>query len=77
MKIAFLPFGYLIDKYRWQIFSGQTTDQSLNEDWWQLREILQGVSPPMAIRRGEDYTDARFFDAGAKYHVPANVPYIR
>ncbi|CAL4058602.1 unnamed protein product [Meganyctiphanes norvegica] len=70
-KIAFLPFGFLIDKYRWSLFDGSTTSDNMNAAWWQLREDLQGVSPPND-NRGEDN-----FDAGAKYHVPANVPYIR
>nr|XP_027209715.1 angiotensin-converting enzyme-like [Penaeus vannamei] len=70
-KIAFLPFGYLIDKYRWGVFDGSIGSEDLNGAWWQLREALQGVAPPDGAR-GEE-----FFDPGAKYHVPANVPYIR
>ncbi|XP_037804888.1 angiotensin-converting enzyme-like [Penaeus monodon] len=69
-KIAFLPFGYLIDKYRWGVFDGTVSSANLNGAWWQLREDLQGVAPPDGAR-GEE-----FFDPGAKYHVPANVPYI-
>lgn len=70
-KIAFLPFGYLIDEYRWGVFDGSIPTTELNAGWWDLRETLQGVSPPEGTR-GEE-----FFDPGAKYHVPANVPYIR
>lgn len=36
-KIAFLPFGYLIDQWRWSVFSGETTPEQYNEKWWQLR----------------------------------------
>ncbi|CAG5130617.1 unnamed protein product, partial [Candidula unifasciata] len=68
-KVAFLPFGYLIDQWRWSVFSGQTTPATYNKDWWDLRCHLQGISPPVA--RSEDD-----FDPGAKYHVPAAVPYI-
>ncbi|XP_063872288.1 angiotensin-converting enzyme-like [Scylla paramamosain] len=70
-KIAFLPFGYLIDKYRWGVFDNSITTEELNAGWWNLRESLQGVTTPEGVR-GEE-----FFDPGAKYHVPANVPYIR
>ncbi|KAG0694354.1 Angiotensin-converting enzyme [Chionoecetes opilio] len=70
-KIAFLPFGYLIDKYRWSVYDGTIPTTELNAGWWNLRESLQGVAPPEGVR-GEE-----FFDPGAKYHVPANVPYIR
>ncbi|KAK8746314.1 hypothetical protein OTU49_017362, partial [Cherax quadricarinatus] len=69
-KIAFLPFGYLVDLWRWEVFSGKTGELSLNRRWWELRLSLQGVSPPLP--RDEDD-----FDPGAKFHIPANVPYIR
>lgn len=69
-KIAFLPFGLLVDQYRWQIFSGAVSPDGYNQAWWDLRERYQGVQAPNA--RTED-----LFDPGAKYHVPANVPYTR
>jgi peptidyl-dipeptidase A len=69
-KVAFLPFGLLVDQYRWKIFSGEITPAQYNQAWWDLRLKYQGVAPPVA-RTEED------FDAGAKYHVPANVPYTR
>ena len=69
-KVAFLPFGILIDKWRWDVFNGATTPDKYNAAWWSLREQYQGVRAPSA--RGEE-----FFDPGAKYHVPANTPYAR
>jgi len=69
-KIVFLPFSYLIDKLRWEIFSGSVDSSEYNTRWWELREKIQGIKSP--VERSEDD-----FDAGAKYHVPANVPYIR
>jgi peptidyl-dipeptidase A len=69
-KIAFLPFGLLIDQWRWKVFSGEITPEQYNQAWWALRLKYQGVVPPVA--RTEDD-----FDPGAKYHVPANVPYTR
>ena len=69
-KVAFLPFGLLVDKWRWQVFSGDVTPAEYNSAWWSLRERYQGVAPPVA-RTAAD------FDAGAKYHVPANTPYAR
>ncbi|XP_074116979.1 angiotensin-converting enzyme-like isoform X1 [Sminthopsis crassicaudata] len=69
-KIAFLPFGYLVDQWRWRVFSGLTTPSQYNSDWWYLRTKYQGICPP--ISRNETH-----FDAGAKYHVPAVTPYIR
>lgn len=69
-KIAFLPFGKLVDQWRWQVFSGQTTADHYNADWWKLREKYQGVSAP--VKRDEND-----FDPGAKYHVSSNTPYTR
>ncbi|XP_043859649.1 angiotensin-converting enzyme-like [Dromiciops gliroides] len=69
-KIAFLPFGYLVDQWRWRVFSGVTTPSQYNYDWWYLRIKYQGICPPIA--RNETH-----FDAGAKFHVPSAAPYIR
>ncbi|MFB3920825.1 MAG: M2 family metallopeptidase [Terriglobia bacterium] len=69
-KIAFLPFGLLIDQWRWKIFSGEVKPSEYNQAWWDLRTQYQGVAAPEARTEND-------FDAGAKYHVPANVPYTR
>lgn len=69
-KVAFLPFGLMIDKWRWEVFSGTVKPTGYNKAWWQLREQYQGLAPPV------DRTEADF-DPGAKYHIPGNVPYMR
>lgn len=69
-KIAFLPFGKLIDQWRWKVFSGEITAENYNQAWWDLRTRYQGIAP--AIERSE--TD---FDPGAKFHIPGNTPYTR
>lgn len=69
-RVAFLPFGLLIDKWRWDVFSGKISPQEYNESWWNLRLKYQGVVPPIA-RSEQD------FDPGAKYHVASNTPYAR
>jgi peptidyl-dipeptidase A len=69
-KIAFLPFALALDKWRWEVFSGQIKPADYNKAWWELRKKYQGVAPP-AERSEAD------FDAGAKMHVPSNVPYAR
>jgi len=68
--VAFLPFGLVIDQWRWKVFSGQTPREQYNQAWWRLRENYQGVAAPAARSEAD-------FDPGAKYHVPANVPYTR
>ena len=69
-KIAFLPFGLLVDKWRWQVFSGEVTPDTYNDAWWKLRLKYQGLVPP-----AERPADA--FDPGAKYHVAASATYER
>jgi peptidyl-dipeptidase A len=68
--VAFLPFGLLVDQWRWQVFSGALTPETYNSGWWALRTKYQGIRPP---------TDrpADAFDPGAKYHIPGNTPYMR
>lgn len=69
-KIAFLPFGKLIDQWRWKVFSGEIKPEDYNKAWWDLRTQYQGIRPPVARSEND-------FDPGAKYHIPANVPYTR
>ncbi|MAM38125.1 MAG: peptidyl-dipeptidase [Erythrobacter sp.] len=69
-KIAFLPFGLMVDRYRWGLFNGDISADQLNTGWNDLRLEYQGITPPVA-------RDESQFDAGAKYHIPGNVPYTR
>ena len=69
-KIAFLPFGRMIDQWRWDVFSGKVTPDNYNTHWWNLRESYQGIVAPI------ERTEADF-DPGAKYHIPGNTPYMR
>jgi peptidyl-dipeptidase A len=69
-KVAFLPFGLMVDKYRWQVFSGEIPAGQMQAGWDKLRLQYQGIVPPFA-------RDETKFDAGAKYHVAAGVPYTR
>ena len=69
-KVAFLPFGLMVDRYRWQLFDGTIPADQLNKGWNDLRLESQGIVPPVE-------RDESGFDAGAKYHIPGNVPYTR
>ena len=69
-KLPFLPFSFLVDQWRWQVFSGAIAPAEYNSAWWALKLKYQGVAPPAP--RGEEY-----FDPGAKYHIPGNTPYAR
>ena len=69
-KVSFLPFGLMIDRWRWGVFDGSIKPDEYNKAWWELKAKYQGVAPVSA--RGEE-----FFDPGAKYHVPGNTPYTR
>ncbi|MEL7450065.1 MAG: M2 family metallopeptidase [Pseudomonadota bacterium] len=69
-KIAFLPFGKMVDQWRWDVFSGKTAPEDYNAAWWELRTKYQGIAPPVERSEAD-------FDPGAKYHIPANTPYTR
>jgi len=69
-NVAFLPFGLVVDSWRWEVFDGSIPPDAYNAGWWRLRKELQGVAPPTP--RGEEH-----FDPGAKYHIPGNTPYLR
>jgi len=69
-KVAFLPFGLLIDKWRWEAFSGAVPEARWNQAWWDLKLKYQGVAPPVARTEAD-------FDPAAKYHIAAGVPYSR
>jgi peptidyl-dipeptidase A len=69
-KVAFLPFGLVVDQWRWKVFSGEIGPDAYNAGWWDLRTKYQGIQPPVARSEAD-------FDPGAKYHVPANTPYTR
>jgi peptidyl-dipeptidase A len=66
-RLAFLPFGLLVDTWRWDVFAGTTAPAQYNRAWWDLKVKYQGVAPPAP-------RDEAQFDPGAKYHVPANTP---
>jgi peptidyl-dipeptidase A len=70
LKVGFLPFGLLIDQWRWKVFSGEIPPADYNKAWWQLREKYQGVTAPLPRTESD-------FDPGAKYHIPSNTPYTR
>jgi len=69
-KVAFIPFGYLVDQWRWKVFAGEVGPQDYDRLWWDLRAQYQGIARPEPAEPGG-------FDAGAKYHVAGNVPYAR
>jgi peptidyl-dipeptidase A len=69
-KIAFLPFGKMIDMWRWAVFDGRIPKDKYNEAWWELRTRYQGIAAPVTRTEAD-------FDPGAKYHIPGNTPYTR
>jgi peptidyl-dipeptidase A len=69
-KIGFLPFGLLVDRWRWQVFSGEVAPDGYNDAWWRLRLKYQGIRPPAERMAGD-------FDPGAKFHIAASVSYTR
>ncbi len=69
-RVAFHPFGLLVDQWRWGVFSGAIAPENYNDAWWALVKKYQGLKPPVARTEAD-------FDPGAKYHIPGNTPYAR
>jgi peptidyl-dipeptidase A len=69
-KVAFLPFGLVVDRWRWKVFDETIGEREYNRTWWEMRRAYQGVAPPSPRSEEE-------FDPGAKFHIPSNVPYMR
>ena len=70
-KVAFIPFAYIVDKWRWSVFSGETKPEDYNKFWWELRAKHQGIKEP--FKRN----DPKLFDAGTFFHVAHNTEYLR
>ncbi|CAF3630704.1 unnamed protein product [Adineta steineri] len=71
-KVAFLPFAYVMDKYRFALFRNEINrDTELNAKWWALRIQYGGIMAPVPR------SDPENFDAGAKFHIPSGTPYAR
>ena len=69
-KVAFLPFGLMVDKWRWGVFDGSITPANYNQAWVALKQQYQGIAPPVPRSEAD-------FDPGAKFHIPGNTPYAR
>ena len=69
-RVAFMPFGAVVDQWRWKVFAGEIKPADYNKTWWDLRRKYQGIVPP-GTRTEAD------FDPAAKYHIPGNTPYAR
>lgn len=70
-KIPQIPFEYILDVFRWDLFSGNVSMEHANEHFWRLAFNEQGIHPPDWENRKD------FFDPGAKYHVADNTPFVR
>lgn len=70
-KIPQIPFQYIMDIFRWNLFNGTIPMEDANAAFWKLAVNEQGVHPP-------DWENRKhFFDAGAKFHVADNTPFVR
>lgn len=70
-KISFIPFSYIIDKWRWDVFSGEIKPEQYNDHWWALCKKYQGIKPPM------EREETNLFDPGRFFHVAHNTEYLR
>ena len=69
-QIMFIPYAYIMDKWRWEVYSGDISRDEYNAKWWEMREKYQGLKAPIERK-------ATGFDIGQKIHIAHSVPYIR
>lgn len=70
-KIPLIPFQYLFDVYRWDLFSGKVKFEDSNDHYWNLVEKYQKIKPP-----NENFDRHNLFDIGAYFHLGDNTPYF-
>ncbi|KAF2355396.1 Peptidase M2 peptidyl-dipeptidase A [Trinorchestia longiramus] len=54
--VTTLPFHYVNDLWRWEVFRGDVPENRWNARYWQLKKQYMGVMPP--VNRTEEHLDA-------------------
>nr|XP_057944737.1 angiotensin-converting enzyme 2 [Doryrhamphus excisus] len=68
--VATLPFTYMLEEWRWQVFAGNIPEDKWMERWWEMKRDLVGVVEP--VPRDETYCDPP-----ALFHVSGDYSFIR
>ncbi|BFZ21054.1 hypothetical protein BsWGS_24093 [Bradybaena similaris] len=68
--VAYIPYAYLVDAWRWAVFDGNITSDRYMREWYRLRCKLTGISP---LQRSSE----KHFIPGAIRNVGKNKPYIK
>lgn len=72
MKLPEIPFGFVFEKFRYDLFAERVSIEKSNDYFWELTKEFQRIEPPNAGMNRKT-----MFDAAAKFHLAANVPYAR
>lgn len=68
-RIPLIAWSLVVDRWRWDVFSGKVKEHQYNHHWWKLRRQIQGIVPPIP-------RDESRFDPLAKFHIADNTPYM-
>ncbi|XP_075996407.1 angiotensin-converting enzyme 2 [Genypterus blacodes] len=68
--VATLPFTYMLEEWRWQVFDGNITKDEWMQRWWEMKREMVGVVEP--VPRDETYCDPP-----ALFHVSGDYSFIR
>lgn len=72
MKLPEIPFGFVFEKLRYDLFAERVSIEHSNDYFWELTRKFQHIEPPNV-----DINRHRLFDVASRFHLAANVPYAR
>ncbi|XP_060767555.1 angiotensin-converting enzyme 2 isoform X1 [Neoarius graeffei] len=68
--VATLPFTYMLEEWRWQVFQGTIPKEQWMRRWWEMKRELVGVVEPLP-------RDETYCDPPALFHVSGDYSFIR
>uniref|UniRef100_A0A674DHS8 Angiotensin-converting enzyme n=1 Tax=Salmo trutta TaxID=8032 RepID=A0A674DHS8_SALTR len=68
--VATLPFTYMLEEWRWQVFLGTIPKDQWMQRWWEMKRDMVGVVEPLP-------RDETYCDPPALFHVSGDYSFIR
>ncbi|KAG9486097.1 hypothetical protein GDO78_008918, partial [Eleutherodactylus coqui] len=68
--VGTLPFTYMLELWRWRVFSGEIPKDKWMQTWWDMKREMVGVVEPVGH-------DESYCDPAALFHVANDYSFIR
>uniref|UniRef100_A0A8C4RH50 Angiotensin-converting enzyme n=1 Tax=Erpetoichthys calabaricus TaxID=27687 RepID=A0A8C4RH50_ERPCA len=68
--VSTLPFTYMLEEWRWQVFEGKIPRDRWMKTWWEMKRNLVGVAEPVPH-------DETYCDPPTLFHVSNDYSFIR